>query len=367
MKTLLPLFFLVLGSALAPPAQAQTATPQKLRVVTKAAEPFAFESNGEIQGYSVDLWQRVAKRAGLEYEIKMLKTVPEVLEAVEKGQADVAIGALSITEEREKVLDFTQPIFNESGLQIAAHARSSGSAFSAFRSLLNGETLKVVGIMLAILLLASHLLWLSERKKNPESFPQPYKAGLFESLWWCVSVMLTGGCENLSPRAVSGRLIAVVWMIGGIALTSYVTATLAAAMTVNTLNSDVHSLADLQGLPVGTVNGTAAADYLKDLKYDAHAFDDLGKAMDALQNGDVKGVVYDSPLLRYYLAKHSGTGLQLVGSIFEKQAYGFALSLGSPLRKRINQALLKQDTEEYHEQLDKKWFASDKDKDKDDK
>ena len=361
MKTL-RLFLLLIGSVASVQAQQQAAAPPaKLRVVTKPAEPFAFENKGEIGGYSVDLWRRIAKDAGLEFEIKMLKTVPEVLEAVQKGEADVGVGALSITEDREKVLDFTQPFFDESGLQIVAHGRSSGSPLAAFATLFNSDTLKVVGIMLAILFLASNLLWLGERKKNPECFPDHYRLGMFEAVWWCVCTMLTGGCENVAPRALPGRLVGGVWMIGGIALTSYVTATLAAAMTVNTLNSDVRGLGDLQGQTVATVTGSSAEAYLKALKYEVRGFDDVGAAMDAVVKGDAKAVVYDSPLLRYYLSKHAGTDLQLVGTIFEKQAYGFALPLGSPLRKRLNQTLLKDDVQQYREELDKRWFAPAKD------
>lgn len=359
--TSLRLLLLLLAAPLPLLAQQSTTPPAKLRVVTKPAEPFAFDSKGEISGYSVDLWRRVAKDAGLEFDLTMLKTIPEVLDAVRTGKADVAIGALSITEDREKVLDFTQPFFDESGLQIAAHGRSSGSAFAVFGTLFNSSTLGVVGIMLAILFVVSNLLWLAERKKNPESFPERYKDGWFESLWWCVSTMLTGGCENLAPRGLAGRLVGVVWMIGSIALTSYVTATLAAAMTVNTLSSDVRGLGDLQGQTVATVTGSAADSYLKDLKLDVHGFDDVASAMDALQRNDVKAVVYDSPILRYYLSNHPGTDLQLVGALFEKQAYGFALQIGSPLRKKINQTLLKQDIQQYREDLDKKWFSTAKD------
>lgn len=337
------------------PAQAPQA---KLRVVAKQAEPFAFEANGEITGYSVDLWRRVAKDAGLDFELTLLKTVPEVLDAVGKGQADIAIGALSITAEREKVLDFTQPIFTESGLQIAAHARSQGSAFAAFKALLNKGTMTVVGTMLLILFVVSNLLWLGERRRNNDSFPDEYKRGFIEALWWCVSTMLTGGCENLAPRALWGRLVGVVWMVGGIALTSYVTATLAASMTVNTLTSDVRGLGDLVGKPVATVTGSSAEAFLKALKYDVRGYDDVESAMKALQTNEAKATVYDSPILRYYLSKHPMADVQLVGGRFEKQAYGFALPNGSPLRKRINQTLLQQDILQFREDLDNRWFSA---------
>ena len=61
---------------------------------------------------------------------------------------------------------------------------------------------------------------------------------------------------------------------------------------------------------------------------------------------------------------HRGQGvqasddLQLVGDVFDRQSYGFALQLGSTYRKRINEALLKLQLDGYLEELDKKWFAS---------
>jgi ABC-type amino acid transport substrate-binding protein len=42
------------------PALAQ----QKVPVVTKPGEPFAFLQNGKLVGFSVNLWEAVAKEAG---------------------------------------------------------------------------------------------------------------------------------------------------------------------------------------------------------------------------------------------------------------------------------------------------------------
>jgi ABC-type amino acid transport substrate-binding protein len=358
MKTLTALCLLL---ALVGPASAQQPVPSKLRVLVKPAEPFAFEKNGELTGYSVEVFKRIAKDEGLDYEFKTVKTVPEVLEALQKGEADVGVGALSITEEREKVIDFSHPFFDESGLQILAHGRSEGSALAAFGTLLKSGGLKVAGILLLALFAVSNVLWLAERKKNAESFPDSYKHGVFEALWWSVSTIITGGCENIAPRAVLGRLVGVIWMLGGIALTSYITATLAAAMTVNTLTSDVRNLGDLQSQVIGTVTGSSGEVYLKELKFTTQGFENVESAIAALEKGDVKAVVYDSPILRYYLNTHPGSDLQLAGAIFEKQNYGFALPLGSPLRKQLNKALLKPDVQAFCDELDKKWFSSDKD------
>jgi polar amino acid transport system substrate-binding protein len=72
----------------------------------------------------------------------------------------------------------------------------------------------------------------------------------------------------------------------------------------------------------------------------------------------VEAVVYDAPILRYYLSEHPGTRLQLVGDAFDKQNYGFPMQQQSPFRKEINRALLKVAEEGYFVDLDKKWFAT---------
>ena len=340
----------------APAATAPAATGKKLRVLVKPAEPFSFEKNGQISGYSVDLWKRVAEDAGLTFEMTMVKTLPEVLTALQKGEADVGVGAISITSEREKVLDFSHPFF-ESGLQILAPAQNSGSAFAAFGTLFSGDVFKVIGVFMLAVLGVSNILWLVERKRNSESFPEDYKAGLWEATWWSISTIISGGCENKAPVGVAGRLVAVVWMLGGIGLTSYITATLASAMTVNTLSSDIKSVADLKGQTIGTVGGSSTENFLKAQGFTPKGAADVNAAIDLMSKGEVKAVIYDSPMLRYYLSSHAESTFQLTGDMFEKQNYGFALPLTSPVRKQINEALLKLQFEGFRDQLEKKWFA----------
>ena len=339
------------------PAVAAPAAPAgKLRVIVKPAEPFSFEKNGQISGYSVDLWRRVAQEADLDFELKMLQTVPEMLTALQKGEGDVGVGAISITQEREKVLDFSHAFF-ESGLQILSKGQGDSSAFAAFGSLFSGDVFKVIGLFALAVLVVSTILWIVERKNNSESFPAGYKSGIWEATWWCISTIISGGCENKAPIGVAGRLVAIVWMLGGIGLTSYITATLASAMTVNTLTSDIKSIADLKGQEVGTVSGSSTENYLKKMGVNVKGFTALNDAIDTLAKGGLKAVIYDSPMLRYYLSTHPESSLQLSGDIFDRQNYGFALPINSPYRKRINEALLKLQLEGYRDELDKKWFA----------
>ena len=51
-------------------------------------------------------------------------TVPELIDALKAGGADVGLGALSITAEREAVMDFSHPYY-KSGLQILVSGRTN--------------------------------------------------------------------------------------------------------------------------------------------------------------------------------------------------------------------------------------------------
>ncbi|MBJ7258174.1 MAG: transporter substrate-binding domain-containing protein [Chthoniobacterales bacterium] len=328
-----------------------------LRVAVKPAEPFAFEQNGVLTGYSVDLWKKAAAEAGYAFEMRVVSTVPELLDAVQNGSADVGVGAISITPERERLMDFSHP-FYKSGLQVMARAKGEAGAFSAFRSLLNRNVGEVVVVLLLAVFLVSHILWIVERKINAESFPEGYVRGVSESTWWSIATLISGGCENKSPVGVAGRLVAVVWMLGGIGLTSYITATLASAMTVNTLSAEISGLTDLRGARVGTIAGSSAEGLLKRTGLDVVGYPDIAAAADALGNGTVKGVVYDSPILRYYVAQNPAAGFSLVGKAFDLQDYGFAMQLGSPLRKELNAALLKLQVAGWTDELEKKWFEA---------
>jgi polar amino acid transport system substrate-binding protein len=353
--------FSILLVLLAFSAEAQNAAPrQKLIVATKPIEPFVvFDKAGTPSGYSIDLWKAVAQEAGLDFEFRKMDTVPQVMDALVAKEVDVGVAAFSITAKREAIVDFTHPYY-KSGLQILVHEQSDNSPWAAFSGLMKVDTFKVIGVLMLALLANSHLLWWLERRRNPESFPEGYVSGVWEATWWSACTLISGGCENKAPLGVFGRVFAVVWMLAGIALVSYVTATLSSTMTVNNLTSDIKGLSDLKSRRVATVDGSTAAAFLSDMTgiIPKLLAANGPAACEALAARKVDAVVFDEPVLRFYRAQHPDAGLQLVGTVFEKQDYGFALQQNSPHRKALNQALLTLAEKGVFEKLDKEWFAS---------
>lgn len=334
---------------------------QKIRVVTKPIEPFSFTQNGKLVGFSIDLWEALAKEAGLQFELRNVDTVPQMLEALKAKQADVAIAAISITSERHAMMDFSQPYY-DSGLQIlvAANAPADRGNFATniTRQFLNWNTLKVLGLVLLVMFAISHLVWWFERRRNAEMYPERYAPGVWESFWWTISMLCTGGCEAKGPMGVPARLIAILWMVVSIVLIAYFTAAVTTEMTVKSLTGDISGPGDLPGVKVGTVAGSTAETWLRNNKAKVSSYPDVASAIAVLNAGDLKAVVYDAPVLRYYLSRKVGTRLRLVGPSFEKQFYGIGLQEGSPLRLPINRALLALNERGFIDELQKKWFGA---------
>ena len=76
-------------------------------VGVKEAPPFVMRSDdGGWTGLSVELWQRIAADMQITYEFQEYD-LAGLLKAVEDSEIDVAVAALTVTPERERVLDFT--------------------------------------------------------------------------------------------------------------------------------------------------------------------------------------------------------------------------------------------------------------------
>jgi polar amino acid transport system substrate-binding protein len=361
-RKLLSAFIALLFSASALCAQpTKPAAPSSpallLRVLVRNVEPFAVEKDGRRAGFAIDLWTEVARECGFQFEMQTTNSAQAMVDALAAKKADVGLGAFSVTSQREQIIDFSYPFYH-SGLDIVTTAKQA-SIFKMIGTLFNLRLLKILGLLLALVLGVSHLLWWFERRFDNEDFPPSYKAGLGESLWWVVSVMITLGCENKSPKGLITRTVAAIWMAGGVLMVSLMTASFSSSLTVNTLSGAINGPADLAGHTVATVTNSTADIWLtRQGRIDVqrhHA--SAEEAIGAVSKGEADAAVYDEPILRYHLTKNPDKKLHLVGSLFEKQNYGIGLQLKSPHVKKINQALLKLSEDKALEKLNKKWFG----------
>jgi len=345
-----------LGTILDAAAQAPAA---KLRVATRNLEPFSFDKDGRRVGFAAELWDQLARETGHEYEIQVVNSAQEIIDAVKNKTADVGVGAISVTSKREEVIDFSQP-FYESGLQVLVAGGGGSFADNILQMISNLFSLELIGMFLLLMVtmfIISHLVWRYEHKVNGDQWPEDYKSGIWESFWWTLSTLLVGGADNKGPVGVGGRIVAIVWMLLSIVLVSLLTASFTTTLTINTLKGDINGPGDLPGRKVATVKGSTTETWLTTQGAKVVPFDDVAACITALRDAQVQAVVYDAPVLQYESAKLNDEKLQMVGPVFQRQNYAFALQQDSPLREKLNQALLTMHERGIGIELRKKYFG----------
>jgi polar amino acid transport system substrate-binding protein len=87
-------------------------------------------------------------------------------------------------------------------------------------------------------------------------------------------------------------------------------------------------------------------------------FPSVEDAYQALLAGTADAVVFDAPVILYF-AEHDGKGrVETAGGVFRKEDYGIVFAEGSPLRKRVDQALLELRENGIYAQIYQKWFGA---------
>lgn len=85
---------------------------EQIKVASDIAyPPFEFEKNGKPVGFDIDLMREVGKRAGFTPEFQNV-TFDGIIPGLGNNLYDVGISSFTITKEREKQIDFSDPYFN---------------------------------------------------------------------------------------------------------------------------------------------------------------------------------------------------------------------------------------------------------------
>lgn len=345
----------ILGMFCAALLWVSAAAAQTVTVSTVTRPPFSIPNGEQETGFSMELLDALSERLGWETEVLRRDTFGEMLGDARLSLADMAIANISITAARERQMDFSQPIF-ESGLQLMVQA-SDVRAPSIWRAVFSRDLLIAVGAAFLLLFGGGMMMWGLERRAQPY-FDRPLKEAWFPSFWWALNLVVNGGFEERVPRTPIGRIFGVLLVVSSLFIVSVFVAKITAVMTVEAITGSVNSVNDLYGERVGTIAESTAAGFLDRREIDYRAFDGLEPLLRAFEDGAVRVVVFDAPVLSYYTAHEGSAFGRMAGPVFLKENYGIAFPAGSPLVEEVNRALLTLREDGTYDAIRRRWFGS---------
>lgn len=120
---------------------------QKIVVATDATwPPMEFiDENKNIVGFDIDLIKAIAEKAGFEVEIRNTAW-DGIFAGLANGSYDVVISSVTITEERKKQMDFSEPYIN-AGQVIVVRKGTPGTTLNDFKGRKMGGQIGTTGVM----------------------------------------------------------------------------------------------------------------------------------------------------------------------------------------------------------------------------
>jgi polar amino acid transport system substrate-binding protein len=337
-------------------AQVPSALPDSVLIIgTKEAPPFAMKaSDGSWTGISIALWRRIADELHLRYRFRDA-SLAELIDGVAAGKLNASIAAITVTPQRERMVDFSQPFYT-TGLGIAVPRTTTFNWLRLLSSLISVSFMQALLGVIAVTILIGALVWVLERR-HTEHFGGGVKAGLGTSVWWS-ALTLTQSAPQHGPKTLLGRVIAVAWMTASVTAIAVFTAGITAHLTSRQLEGSVHSIADLRSVRVGAVAETASLDYLSREHISFRTYPDEAAGLKAVEAGKLDAFVYDRPLLYWLVKKQYNDSIQVLDLTFDLQDYAIAVPDNSSLRTPINWTMLAITDTQWWRDLKAKYLGS---------
>jgi polar amino acid transport system substrate-binding protein len=313
----------------------------KMRVAARICPPFVMDDTGQFSGISIFLWDKIAEQLDVEYTIEQYK-LKEMLEAVAQGKADIGISCLSITQEREEIIDFSHS-FYETHLSIAV--KQHGFLQTLKNIFYNEKLFIVLGLIFGVAALIGGILYLLEHKKNDKLYSMKNKGSkLMEAFIVGLPFITSGPIRYYEFKTLGGRTLTAFLAVGSTIVIASITALLASAFTLDQIHSEISGPQDLTKVKVGVMEASTSFEFLQEQGINGRTFSDRQELFAALDDGRLGAVVGDDVVLKYTIKEAQAEGryetLMVLPFVFDRQNYGFALPDDSPKLEKFNQALL---------------------------
>ncbi|XP_072898558.1 glutamate receptor ionotropic, delta-2 isoform X1 [Hemitrygon akajei] len=347
-----------------------------LRVVTLPEEPFVMVSENilgrtkKYYGFSIDVLDALSSYLGFKYEIyvapdhKFGSQQPDgnwngLIGELAFKRADVGISALTITPERESVVDFTTRYMDYSVGFLLKKAEKTVDMFACLAPFDFSLWACIAGTVILVGLLVYLLNWLNPPRLQMGSVTS---TTLYNSMWFVYGSFVQQGGEVPYTTLATRMMMGVWWLFALIVISSY-TANLAAFLTINRIENSIQSLQDLSkqtDIPYGTVMESAVYEHVRVKGMNPFERDNMyaqmwrminkGNGTETSVKDSQEGIqrvkagnyafVWDVAVLEYIALNSPDCSLFTVGNALADRGYGIALQHGSPYRDIFSQRIL---------------------------
>nr|XP_020858245.1 glutamate receptor ionotropic, NMDA 2C isoform X4 [Phascolarctos cinereus] len=324
------------------------------------------------KGFCIDILKKLAKGVKFSYDLYLVtngkhgKKVRGIwngmIGEVYYKRADMAIGSLTINEERSEIVDFSVP-FVETGISVMV-ARSNGTVSpSAF---LEPYSPAVWVMMFVMCLTVVAITVFMFEYFSPVSYNQNLTSGkksggpsftIGKSIWLLWALVFNNSVPIENPRGTTSKIMVLVWAFFAVIFLASYTANLAAFMIQEQYIDTVSGLSDKKfqrpqeqyppfrfgTVPNGSTERNIRSNY-RDMhshmvKFNQRSVED---ALTSLKMGKLDAFIYDAAVLNYMAGKDEGCKLVTIGSgkVFATTGYGIALQKDSRWKRAIDLALL---------------------------
>ncbi|CAI5500686.1 unnamed protein product, partial [Closterium sp. Naga37s-1] len=221
----------------------------------------------------------------------------DMLRLVANKTFDGAVGDITITQERQQLVQFTQPVQSASLSMAVAQEPTSTGAWS----FLSPFSLTMWLVILASTAFTVVAVWFLEKNQNEDFYAHgKLSSQIIDSVWYALTTIVFA--QDKPIQTTMGRLAMMCWLFLVLIVTASYTASLSSILTVQNLAAtpDSLSVAISLKLPLGYHEGSFTYNYLLAIGIPASVLFPLGSMAefaDALGSGKVKAVIDEAPYL----------------------------------------------------------------------